>query len=125
MEILIDENVIEHLRVAVRHERIMLAGYDLLGGDVNVIGIDEVWAGEHNLIDGRGRAFDGAHHVNVAVVEFKGTEIADDDDVGVRLRLFRLQQGRQKLCLSAALGANLRAIVRIVYATQRKQMSDE
>src|SRR5262249_11954073 len=102
----------------------MLIGGNLVG-DVDQIRGDDIGTWKHDLIDRRRCARDRAHDVNVAVVELKRVEIADDYDSFVWIRgLAIAYQAGEKLSLRATLCSHARSVRRVVDSRQRTQVID-
>src|SRR3954462_3955013 len=88
---------------------------------ISEVRINKIRAGEHNLVGGYRMAEYGPQHINVSITKLKGVAIADLDHV-LSGGLMRLQQVRHEFRLRLTLGADTRAIHRIVNAQQRAQM---
>ena len=124
-QVLRDDDVVQRLRVAAIDVGVALVPSEAVD-EVDEVRIDEVGAGQLDLLGRRGGAADRPHDVGVAVADLEGVEVADDGDVLVRVgRLPLLDESRQVLRLRAALGPHRRAVGGLLDVDQRLQVVDD
>ncbi len=129
----VDDGVIQRLRAAVENKRIPLQQRIQQQGQIRIDQINSI-AGHNRFVVGNRRANQGAHRINIPIVDFEEVEIADQHQafVGI-IGLPHLHQISQINDLRQSFGANASACgwptvgtsAAVINPVQRTQMIDD